>query len=784
MKIGYDLMGCILNSLNNSCTAKGVQVVSLEHIAYYCIEEMEKYGFSFNSLLKEQIREMKDSIPYINTKGLVDYKGDISDYSHLRKNVVFGLIVSSYKLYQCQCPPISNKVVSLFDNFKDGYTSLICFDVIKAISKDTTVGKLLDHYKIFDNIKSLDIMKVRKEILLESNVHIYGSNQELEDDIMYDDAMEEEEEDGEEEEIPKETILTEVQKMVKGGLVTRIDGNMFEVDPVIGREREINLIAEKMLKKKRSNVVMLGEPGTGKTEIVNGLAYRIAKGLIGGSFDTNYDVYSLSIMDLTAGTAYRGELEAKLQYIVNVLTELSKHQKVILFIDEIHLIVGTGASGNSSSDIANLLKPVLTTGNIKIIGSTTFEEYNKILKDKALDRRFESITIKEPNKEETLQILKGIAPQYEKHFDIKINDDILDDIVELSSNYIKDKFFPDKAIEALDSTLAYCKFNNKPADKDAVVHTISEISKIDISRVTTDKSSVADLKTKIEESLFGQEQAVNNMVKVIKTYKAGFNDENKPIANLLYCGKTGTGKTELCKIVAQQMGLKLIRFDMSEYAEEYTISKLIGSPAGYVGHDEGGLLTEAISKEPHSILLLDEIEKAHPKIFNLLLQIMDYGALTDSNGKKVDFTNVIIVMTSNAGISERKTTNIGFGATSNIECSNNVNELAKTFPMEFLGRLDNIIKFNGITKDIALKVIDKELSKVCAKASKKGYTVEIGDSAREKILENSDIEKLGARNICKEVQKSIVSLVVDYIIEEGRPKEITIDLNDNQFCIV
>lgn len=785
MRIGYDLEECLIASIQSTVGEKGVQMLSLNHIAKYAVDTVMKMGIEIHSDVPKILEEMVSEIPYIkkeiiwskdDTVSNLESFGDL-DESSLLGSILNVIIANNHISFT----PIGKSVMEFFgsyekmlhnDNIK--IDCLMCFDIIKAIRlySSTVVGDLFRHYDILSNSRSMEFISLRQTIEKKSHDILkdwVGDNKpDTKKETM-------DKKDNRQNENLKTSLLQKIEELKTYNMIDEIVGRNFNTDPVIGREKEINLIAEKMLKKKRSNVVLLGEPGVGKTEVVNGLAYRIANGLIGGEIADDYKIYSINVMSLMAGTKFRGELEAKLQVISDLLSGLSQFTDIILYIDEIHLIVGTGAGGDGGADIGNLLKPTLTGGKIKVIGSTTFEEYNAIKKDKALNRRFETVSLDEPSQEDTIKILLGIQPEYEKYFGIKMPKKLITKIVSLTGAYIKDKFYPDKAIEAMDSTMAYCKFNRmESVTEEAIVHTISEMSRIDISRIKINSDDVVNLGDTVKKSLFGQDKAVEKMVNIIKTYKAGFNDETKTIANVLFCGKTGTGKTELSKLIASSMDWKFLRFDMSEYQEEYTVSKLIGSPAGYVGHNEGGLLTEAISKDPHCVLLLDEIEKAHPKVMDVLLQIMDYGCLTDSVGKKVDFTNVLLIMTSNAGVDFKATHKLGFGAVED-NTNDDIVSIEKYFKPEFLGRLEEIIKFNDISEEVAKLVLEKELNKVYIKAQKKGYTVDITDSVKEEVLKKSNIKKLGARNISKEVQKSIVPLVVDCILSNQDSKVIRIN---------
>ena len=799
MKIGYDLIDSFFKGYKSD-KDNGIQAFTAEHFAVSALKQLQGQGIEIDNKAFDALDNIIKERPYIKSNGLMADKdtAEIADFNYITSNVLYSLIKYTIDNNGLPVMFISSSLNEIF-NLMDNYSCecLICYDYIKiAKSTDTILGQILRNYGVCDGIPSFKVMRLRQRIKEQSHTEV----SEVDKSTAYDQYVQQQAQaqqkaqnrqsiniqsantaqNNQSEEVPLETLQNVIIEMEKQHMIFSIDGSTFETDPVIGRTKEINLIAEKMLKKKRANVVLLGEAGVGKTEIVNGLAYRLYNGLIDGENKNKYAIYGMSVMDLMSGTKFRGELEAKLQCIVNTLTELSKHQPVILFIDEIHLIVGTGAGGDNGADISNLLKPMLSEGKVRVIGSTTYEEYNNISQDKALNRRFSTISVDEPTQEETIQILSGIKPEYERYFNIRISDTSIQQIVSLCGTYIKDKFFPDKAIEAMDSIMAYCKFNRKSiVGNEDIVHTISEISKIDISRVQTSNNKVTDLKDLLKQQVFGQDTAIEKMVNIVRTYKAGFNDENKPIANVLFMGTTGTGKTELSKQLAEKLGIKFIRFDMSEYSEEYTVSKLIGSPAGYVGHDEGGLLTEAISKTPHCVLLLDEIEKAHSKIFNTLLQVMDYGTLTDARGKRVDFTNVIIIMTSNVGVTEKATGSIGFSSSKSDEKEAiAIKTLSNVFPMEFIGRLDEVVQFNNITKEIAIKVIDKEMGKIQAKANKKGYTVSITNDVMEYLIDESNIDKLGARNIGKLITKHITPVVVDYVLSNQTNKNIIISLTD------
>ena len=794
MVIGHDLLETIIGAIDDTKDGSKVRNLMLEHIANRAIDSVKKAGIEVNDEVSQTINEILETAPKMEKKFVYQVHGvengiaSVGDYANISKdNVLHSILCLLIENYGIEYTPLNENLVKFFaewsKHINDNMECIICVDFLKGVKlySDGTLGKLFNHYDVLGRENILSLGKIRRSIAKESH-DIIGDKADVEEKttVKESDAQAEKEtiiNEESEVESEKAAAFESVEKLKEMMIITQIKGEDFSSDPLIGRENEVNLIAEKLLKKKRGNVIMVGDPGVGKTEIMNGLVYRMEKGLIGGYCNRDVAVYGINISDLMAGTRYRGELESKIQAISITLRKISEYKQVVLYIDEIHLIVGTGAGGNSDADIGNLMKPLLTEGKVRVVGSTTFKEYNRIKGDAALDRRFEIIKIEEPSRADCVEIMKGIRPQYEEYFGIQIEDKHIEMVVNLAGDYIKDKCFPDKALDSMDSILAYAKFCGKESiDDNDIIKKISEISRIDINRIRTDNDAVMNLGNVIRKNLYGQDKAIDKMVNIIKAYKAGFNDEGKTIANVLFSGKTGTGKTELCKLIAENMGMKLIRFDMSEYTEEYSVSKLIGSPAGYVGYKEGGLLTEEVSKEPHCILLLDEIEKAHPKVLSVFLQVMDYGKLTDSQGKKVDFTNVIVVMTSNAGADFQAKGSIGFGAdTSDKESDISVKAIERDFAPEFLGRLDEIVRFNNIDNDIAVKVVEKEVNKLVDKAEKNGYKLSVSDNVKAEIIKRSNIEKLGARNIGKEVQKSIKPLVVDYILGNNGGKEININ---------
>jgi ATP-dependent Clp protease ATP-binding subunit ClpA len=502
--------------------------------------------------------------------------------------------------------------------------------------------------------------------------------------------------------------------------------------------------------------LLVGESGVGKTAIAEGLAKLIVDGQVPDIIKES-TVHALDLGALLAGTKYRGDFEKRLKSLLNELKD-TPHQ--ILFIDEIHTIIGAGAASGGVMDASNLLKPLLASGEIRCLGSTTYQEYRGIFdKDRALSRRFQKIDINEPNVEDTYKILKGLKTRFEEHHQLKYTDRALRVAAELADKYINDRFMPDKAIDVIDEAGAYQQLQppsrrKKQISVSDVEQIVAKIARIPPKTVSsTDKSALRDLETNLKMVIFGQDPAINSLSSAIKLSRAGLKEEGKPIGSFLFSGPTGVGKTEVCRQLANIMGIDLVRFDMSEYMERHTVSRLIGAPPGYIGYDQGGQLTEAISKQPHCVLLLDEIEKAHPEVFNLLLQVFDHGTLTDNNGRKADFRNVIIVMTTNAGAQEMSRNSIGFQTQDHA--TDGMEILKKMFTPEFRNRLDAIIPFASLSKDVIKTVVDKFLVEIQVQLDDKKVQLEVSDEARVWLADNGYDEKMGARPMQRLIQNRI-----------------------------
>jgi ATP-dependent Clp protease ATP-binding subunit ClpA len=528
------------------------------------------------------------------------------------------------------------------------------------------------------------------------------------------------------------------------------------IDPLVGREPELERVIQILCRRRKNNPLLVGESGVGKTAIAEGLAKRIVDNQV-PEVVADSTVYALDLGSLLAGTKYRGDFEKRFKML---LAELKKQPSAILFIDEIHTIIGAGAASGGVMDASNLLKPLLTSGEMRCMGSTTYHEYRGIFdKDRALSRRFQKIDITEPTVQETYQILKGLKSRFEDHYHIRYTDKALRAASELSARYMTDRFMPDKAIDVIDEAGAAQKLlppsrRKKTIGAAEIEQVVSKIARIPSNQVSTsDKEALRDLDKKLKMVVFGQDEAIDTLASAIKLSRAGLRTGEKPIGSFLFAGPTGVGKTEVSRQLAHIMGVELLRFDMSEYMERHTVSRLIGAPPGYVGFDQGGLLTEAITKHPHCVLLLDEVEKAHPEVFNLLLQVMDHGALTDNNGRKADFRNVVLIMTTNAGAQDAARASIGFAPQDHS--SDALEAIKKMFTPEFRNRLDGIVQFNALDMQVITTVVDKFLTELQAQLDEKRVQIEVDDEARFWLAEHGYDEKMGARPMQRLIQDKI-----------------------------
>ncbi len=538
------------------------------------------------------------------------------------------------------------------------------------------------------------------------------------------------------------------------------------IDPLIGREREVERTIQILSRRRKNNPLYVGEAGVGKTAIAEGLAKKIVEEQVPTVLE-NATVYSLDMGALLAGTKYRGDFEKRLKA---VLKALEREEHAVLFIDEIHTIIGAGSASGGAMDASNLLKPALSNGQLKCIGSTTYQEYRGIFeKDRALSRRFQKIDVEQPSVEETIQILRGLKSRFEEHHEVAYTPQALTIAAELADRYINERFLPDKAIDVIDEAGARTRlFDRKEGeipkiDVPQIEEVVSFIARIPPKNVSaSDVDALKNLERDLKLVVFGQDQAIVNLSSAIKMSRSGLGKPDKPIGSFLFSGPTGVGKTEVTRQLAMTLGVELIRFDMSEYMERHTVSRLIGAPPGYVGFDQGGLLTDSINKHPHAVLLLDEIEKAHPDVFNLLLQVMDHGTLTDNNGRKADFRNVIIVMTTNAGAEQVARNSMGF--TKQDHSVDDLGAIQKLFTPEFRNRLDAVVRFNKLSKDVIGKIVDKELLEVERQLLEKDVQLQVDADARAWIAEHGYDELMGARPLARLIQEEVKRGLADELL--------------------
>ena len=561
-----------------------------------------------------------------------------------------------------------------------------------------------------------------------------------------------------------------------------------KIDPLIGRKAEIDRTMQVLCRRRKNNPLFVGEAGVGKTAIAEGLAKQIVDGEV-PELLASATIYSLDLGALLAGTKYRGDFEKRLKA---VLAHLRKEENSILFIDEIHTIIGAGAASGGAMDASNLIKPVLASGDLKCIGSTTYTEYRGIFeKDRALARRFQKIDVPEPSTEETIQILEGLKSRFEEHHNVRFTHQALRVAAELATRYINERHLPDKAIDVIDEAGAVQRLQPPSKRKktigvkdiEAVVSKMARIPPKQVS--SSDKEGLRNLERDLKLVVYGQDEAITSLSAAIKMARAGLGVEDKPIGSFLFAGPTGVGKTEVTRQLARIMGVELIRFDMSEYMERHTVSRLIGAPPGYVGFDQGGLLTEEVNKHPHSVLLLDEIEKAHPDVFNLLLQVMDHGTLTDTNGRKADFRNVIIVMTTNAGAELMSRTTIGF--TQQDHSTDGLEAIKRTFTPEFRNRLDSIIQFQPLDAETIAHVVDKFLFELEAQLEEKKVGLVVDAAARAWLAEHGYDEKMGARPMARVIKERIKKPLAEELLfgrlENGGVVKVTAGDDGLEFTI-
>ena len=729
-----DLLNEIITAAYNEAKDKKHEYLTPEHILYTslffsegknliknCGGDIELLKKDLNTYFKENIDIVENSEP-VQTEGIQNILNKAAQH-----------ILSAGK-----------------DNIKLG-------DVIIAIyDEEQCFGS---YFLKKQGIKRLDILNYITHGIsnIEDNEDTddYEISSESEEENKYDEGNEDDKVEKKENFISKFTIdLTEKARR----------GN---IDPLIGREDILEKSIQVLCRRFKNNPVHVGEPGVGKTAITEGLANLIAENKVPKALRGS-SIYYLDMGSLLAGTRYRGDFEERIKKVLN---KLRKQGNTIVYIDEIHNIIGAGSVSGGAMDASNILKPFLLDGRIKFIGATTYDEYKKIFeKDRALSRRFQKIEVLEPSVEETYNILLGLKDNYEKFHEVEYTDEALHAAAELSAKYINDRFLPDKAIDVIDEVGAYVKIHKVNEDDISVINEediqkiISSMAKIPEQNVSTSEiDKLKNLEATMKKEIYSQDKAIETVVRAIKRSRAGFNEDNRTVANLLFVGPTGVGKTEISKKLAEILAIPLIRFDMSEYQEKHSVAKLIGAPPGYVGYEEGGLLTDAVRKTPYCVLLLDEIEKVHPDILNVLLQLMDYATLTDNTGKKADFRNIILIMTSNAGASKVGKSIIGFGERK-LEGEEIKKEVERVFSPEFRNRLDDIVVFNNMDENMALLIAKKAIREFEEKLLEKNIKLRVTDACYKWIAEKGYSSIYGAREILRVVQQKIKPYFVDEVL--------------------
>ena len=729
------------------------ELVTVEHILY---------AITFQERFIEVIEELKGNVDELRSN-LMEY---LNNYIDKDEN---GNIQESYNFQQVILRASEQAIYASNNNISMEHIIAAIYELDNSYAQ---------YYLLEQGLEKRDLLY---KLCHEGSENVYYVNEEeLTDEELDTNIVEE-----------KLNNNLEKEGSKKQSLIKKFTTNLNEyvksefTDPLIGRDDILNRTIQILCRRTKNNPIHVGEPGVGKTAITLGLARLINEGKVPEKIK-NAEIFSLDIGATLAGTKYRGDFEERIKKVLN---EINNHENPIVYIDEIHTIVGAGSIGGGSLDTSNLLKPYLMEGKIKFIGATTFDEYKKYFeKDKALTRRFQTIEVKETSVEETIKIIQGLKSNYENYHNVKYTDEAIKLAVELSSKYINDRFLPDKAIDIIDEAGSYISMNREDSnekiiDEKIIEEVISKVCHIPKNTVEKDEiSSLKELEDNLEKNIFGQNKAIHEVVRCIKMSRAGLNEENKPISSLLFVGPTGVGKTQLSKTLAESLGVKLIRFDMSEYAEKHAAAKLIGAPPGYVGYEEGGLLTDTIRKNPYCVLLLDEVEKAHPDILNVLLQVMDYATLSDNQGRKADFRNVVLIMTSNAGAKNIGKNIIGFGERV-IKGEAIMEEVKKFFSPVFRNRLDKIVVFNHLNNEMALDIARKELNKFNEQLLKKNVKVNFDDKCIDFVANKGISQEYGAREIIRIINQEIKPMLVDEILfgslSDGG--EITLDVKDNKF---
>lgn len=633
---------------------------------------------------------------------------------------------------------------------------------------------------IFMEKESFAVMLLNHHNVTQAQLKYYLTHGEVEQDTDFDNIISSDDSDEDTSNQPdEETALASFTQNLNQ------QAQQGRTDPLIGREHEIERTAQILCRRRKNNPLLVGDPGVGKTAIAEGLAWLITQGKVPKPLQ-NAEVYNLDMGALLAGAKYRGDVEKRLKAL---LKELQKKQNAILFIDEIHMLIGAGSTMGNSMDLSNLLKPALANGSLRCMGSTTFQEYRQVFeKDHALSRRFQKIDVVEPSVEQTIEILQGLKSKFEQFHQVKYEDEAIKLAVELSAKFINDRFLPDKAIDVIDEAGAKRRLQTEEIDtvinSQDIEQIIAKIARIPAKQVSQDdKLMLKNLERDLKHVIFGQDEAIEALSSAIKLSRAGLKSPNKPIANFMFAGPTGVGKTEVTKQLAKLLGVELIRFDMSEYMERHTVARLIGSPPGYVGYEQGGLLTDAIHKNPHCVLLLDEIEKAHPDVFNLLLQVMDNGTLTDNNGRKSDFRNVILVMTTNVGADSIAKNSMGF--VEQDHSHDNQEAMKRVFAPEFRNRLDATIQFKPLDEQRVMAVVDKFITELQVQLEDKQVVLYVDESAKKWLVKQGYDRLMGARPMQKVIQDHIKKPLAEMILfgelaEQGGEVNITTKVENDK----
>lgn len=746
------------------------EFVSLEHILLALTKDVEVVeilkacGADVGHLAKELDSFLEKHCPRVNFQGAAGAEGESEASAKENEDPFEGQATDSWKPeFTLACHRLLQRAVIQ----------------VQSSGKDlVTTGHIL--VALYNEKDSHAVFFLEQQGIMQFDVINYLSHGVSKSEVETDQEREERDIDG----LPKDPSKQGKQNPLKAYCVNLNEkARKRQLDPVIGREDVLERMIQVLSRRTKNNPLLIGDPGVGKTAIADGIAQRIVDGEVPEGLKDAV-IYSLDMGALLAGTKFRGDFEERLKAVVKAIED-EKHG--VIFIDEIHTLVGAGATSGGSMDASNLLKPGLANGSISCIGSTTYKEYRQHFeKDRALSRRFQKIDVREPSIDEAIQILEGLKARYEEHHNVRYSAAAIKAAVELSARYIQARHLPDKAIDVLDEVGARVRINAKDSepknikvtDVEKVVATMTQIPVQTVS--VADKSQLRNLESTLKSVVFGQEKAIEAVATAIKMSRTGLSRDNKPIGSYLFAGPTGVGKTEVCKQLAKALGNQFIRFDMSEYMEKHTVSRLVGAPPGYVGYEEGGLLTEAVTKNPYAVLLLDEIEKAHPDIYNILLQVMDNGSLTDTHGKTADFRNVILVMTTNAGASDAAKGGLGIIRTGIAGIS--MDAIKRQFAPEFLNRLDSIVHFQQLPEDVVLNVVGKFVGELADQLSKKKIQLEVNDEAKRWILNKGFDPVYGARPLARTIDEHIKKPLADEILfgklEKGG--RVTVGIKDNK----